>query len=273
MKNIAIALALTAASTGSAFAADMTVKAPPPAPVVQQYSWTGCYLGGGAGYGMWHQEVSAFQNTVAGATLQQTNGGRGWFGTVGGGCDYQFNLGLGIPGLNQMVIGAFADYDFGSLKGNVQLPGAFEDTVGSEKMSSAWYVGGRIGWLVTPQVLTYFSGGWTEARFDGFNQFAQFGAFGDLDPGTAVLAHTYKGWFLGSGLEYATNWLPGLFWKTEYRFSEYNRDTLTQVCVVSTSCGTLGPTGVFYDSQKFVQTIRTELVYHFNWGGPAVPKY
>src|SRR5205823_12249738 len=131
--------------------------------------------------------------------------------------------------------------------------------------------GGRIGCLGTPQVLTYFSGGYTEARFGQVDQFAQF--IGDTQPGTAVLAHTYKGWFLGSGLEYATNWLPGLFWKTEYRFSEYNKDTLAQVCVVSSQCGALGPTGALYDTQKFVQTIRTELVYRFNWGGPAVARY
>jgi outer membrane immunogenic protein len=41
--------------------------------------------------------------------------------------------------------------------------------VGDEKMSSAWSVGGRVGWLVTPNLLTYFSGGYTEATFDRTN--------------------------------------------------------------------------------------------------------
>jgi outer membrane immunogenic protein len=140
-------------------------------------------------------------------------------------------------------------------------------------MSSSWDVGGRIGWLVTPQVLTYFSGGYTQARFDQVNQFAQFPGLGQPNPGTSILAHTYSGWFLGSGLEYTTNWLPGLFWKAEYRVSEFNRATLPQICVVSSQCGTLGPTGLAYDSSKFVQTIRTELVYRFNWGGPVVGRY
>jgi len=279
MKNIAIALATTAAFTGSAFAADMTVKVPPPAPVVQQFSWTGCYLGGGAGYGMWNQEITPFMGPPTSDTTTQfsassTAGGRGWFGTVGGGCDYQFGLGAGIPGINQIVIGAFADYDFGSLKGS---PSLFTEFTGTEKESSTWFAGGRIGWLVTPQVLTYVSGGWTQTRFDQFSQVAAFGALGQPDPGTAVLAHTYNGWFLGTGLEYATNWLPGLFWKTEYRFSDYNTDRLAIVCVVSSAaCGQtvgVGPTGLSFDSQKFVQTIRTELVYHFNWGGPAIAKY
>ena len=270
MKKFAVALATTAAFTGSAFAADMAVKAPAPAPMAQPFSWTGCYLGAGGGYGMWNQDATGFEGTpLRQITISQTNGGRGWFGTVGGGCDYQFSLGAGIPGINQIVVGLLADYDFGSIKGSPHFP---LELTGSEKQSSAWAVGGRIGWLVTPQVLTYFSGGYTEARFDQVNLLAELSPIGQLNPGTAILAHTYRGWFLGSGLEYTTNWLPGLFWKTEYRFSEYNTDRLAQVCV-SAQCGTLGPTGAFFDTQKFVQTIRTELVYRFNWGGPVVAKY
>lgn len=278
MKKFALALlTATAAFTSSAFAADLPMKAPPPPPA-PVYNWTGCYIGAGGGYGMWNQDVTTFQGppitaTTQQVTLTQTNGGRGWFGTVGGGCDYQFNLGLGIPGISTMVIGILADGDFGSIKGTTEFANLNGNSVGLEKMSSSWDIGGRIGWLVTPQVLTYFSGGYTQARFDQVNQFAQFPGLGQLNPGTAIPAHTYSGWFLGSGLEYTTNWLPGLFWKAEYRVSEFNRDNLSQICVVSSQCGTLGPTGVSYDSSKFVQTIRTELVYRFNWGGPVVGRY
>jgi outer membrane immunogenic protein len=46
-----------ALASGSAFAADMPVKAPyykaPPPPA---YSWTGCYIDGGGGYGMYNQD-------------------------------------------------------------------------------------------------------------------------------------------------------------------------------------------------------------------------
>ena len=41
-----------------------------------------------------------------------TNGGRGWFGTVQGGCDYQFAGPYG-----NWVIGAFGDYDFSNIHG------------------------------------------------------------------------------------------------------------------------------------------------------------
>jgi outer membrane immunogenic protein len=46
-------------TTGSALAADLsrpapTYKAPPPPPPA--VSWTGCYIDGGVGYGLWKQD-------------------------------------------------------------------------------------------------------------------------------------------------------------------------------------------------------------------------
>jgi outer membrane immunogenic protein len=31
--------------------------------------------------------------------------------------------------------------------------------------------------------------------------------------------------------------------------------------------------GAFIDTKEFVHTVRSELVYRFNWGGPLVAKY
>ena len=62
------------------------------------------------------------------------------------------------------VAGIFADYDFSSIKGTIgELSGT---GLVPFKQSSAWSAGGRIGYLVVPQLLTYFSGGYTNARFD-----------------------------------------------------------------------------------------------------------
>ena len=60
MKKLLVAMAVTAGFTSTALAADMAVrtpvyKAPPPVAVT---SWTGCYVGGGGGYGMYNQQVS-----------------------------------------------------------------------------------------------------------------------------------------------------------------------------------------------------------------------
>jgi outer membrane immunogenic protein len=258
MKKFVLALLATTAFTGSALAADMAPRAytkAPPAPVAYAPSWTGCYVGGGGGYGLWNQENTSFTGS---SSLTETAGGRGYFGTVQGGCDYQFALGT-----YNLVVGAFGDYDFASLKGNSTIPN-FGDPVGREKMSSAWSVGGRIGWLVTPSFLTYFSAGYTQATFDR----TDFSFPGSSTPTYFVDRNTYSGYFLGAGDEYALGFLPGLFWKTEYRFSTFDRKTND---IFDFGSGT--PIGSTLESKKYVQTVRSELTYHFNWGGPVVAKY
>jgi len=244
----AVALAMAA----PAIAADLPsrgpiTKAPPPvAPI--GYNWTGCYVDGGGGYGLFNQD--SFTRGEDGATTSKvTNGGRGWFGTVGGGCDVQFG--------QSWVLGAFGDYDFAGLRGNVVVPG--QNLVGREKETSAWAVGARLGYTLTPTILTYVNAGYTQARFSGVNFFDQTtGASGDAQIG----AHTYSGWFVGSGFEYNLGFMPGLFWRTEYRFAQYNRDTLP---ILDTDTG--AQTGASLASDKTIQTIRSELVWRFNWSG------
>src|SRR5437762_13537061 len=104
---------LALAVAGPVGAADMPAKAPvyKAAPLVALYNWTGCYVGGGGGRGMWKQDFH--QETPP--TASTATGGNGWFGTVQGGCDYQFD---------RWVIGAFGDYDFGNIKGNIVIPAA-----------------------------------------------------------------------------------------------------------------------------------------------------
>jgi outer membrane immunogenic protein len=197
MKKLVLALSAVAAFTGSAIAADLPArpytKAAPVAYVAPP-NWTGCYIAGGGGYGLWNQENTLFDDESSvreQLSGTQTNGGRGWFGTVQGGCDYQF-----AAGGQQFVIGADAAYDFSNLKGNVN--GSFEGTsasgnyFGTEKQTSAWSVGGRIGWVIFPQLLTYFSGGYTQAHFNSAN-FVRLGDTTTSSPSTAatVLAGTW----------------------------------------------------------------------------------
>src|SRR5690242_11044565 len=117
MRKFVLAFSVVAglATAGSARAADMPMKAPPPAPLPMM-SWTGCYLAGGVGYGMWNQDH--FGETDPGhAQLTQTttSGGRGWLGRVGGGCDYQI--------ARSFVIGVFGDYDFSDISGFADVSG------------------------------------------------------------------------------------------------------------------------------------------------------
>jgi outer membrane immunogenic protein len=248
MIKLAHVAVISLALAGSAMAADMRrpapVKAPGPAPVAT-YNWSGCYVGAGGGYGMWNQDTTILDTGVP-DFLQTTSGGRGWFGTVQVGCDYQV-----APAF---VIGAFADYDFANIKGDF---GGFPGLVGKEKLKSSWAAGGRIGYLplAAPQLMVFLSGGYTQARFDAFDLF-QFGA---ATPDFTVSKHTYAGWFIGSGYEYALAWFPGLTWKTEYRFADYGKEN-----VLFTDGGVA--TNFSMDSHKYVHTVRSELVWRFNFG-------
>jgi len=260
-KLLLAAVALVALAAGPAVAADLARKAPayipPPAPPPP--SFTGCYVNGGAGYGLWNIDHFSQPSTFGEFTTTSTSGGRGWLGTVGGGCDYQFGSGSGF--WSNWVVGAFADYDFMNLHRNLTV--ADGSGVGNAKESSAWAVGGRIGYLVTPNVFTYWNGGWTQTRFDQIN-------LSDPDgDGTlfgVIGAHTYNGWFIGGGTEIALSGLfglplpSGLFWRSEYRYSSFSSANLT---VTPFGGGTLGVENM----KPYVQTITTSLVWKFNWWG------
>ena len=79
-------------------------------------------------------------------------------------------------------------------------------------------LGPHLGQHVTHLV----AAGWTQARFDAVSY--NFAFPGGGDSGVSWLAQTYNGWLIGSGFEYAFDWLPlpGPFLKTEYRYSQYN---------------------------------------------------
>jgi outer membrane immunogenic protein len=257
MKKLLTASVLVIGTVYSAYAADLrpAYKSPPPAPPPPP-TFTGCYVNGGAGYGLWNIDHFANGTTL---TNTSTSGGRGWLGTVGGGCDYQFGSGSGF--WSNWVVGAFADYDFMDLHRNFQE--TFDGGIGDAKEKSAWAVGARIGYLVTPNVFTYWNGGYTETRFDQINL---SDPDGDGTPFGVIGAHTYHGWFIGGGTEIALSGLfglplpTGLFWRSEYRYSSFSSaDLPVQVQIESPLTA--------QNMHPYVQTITTSLVYKFNWWG------
>jgi outer membrane immunogenic protein len=305
-KLVLTSIALLALNAGgSALAADMPVKArplPPPPPV---YNWTGCYVGVGVGYGMFNQDrevVStsggilapsfagvidsfAFVNNVPAGTVlgkKETFGGRGWLGTAQLGCDVQFAGPFG----GNWLIGAFVDGDWSNIRGDHSLFGLLS---GEQKLRSSWAVGGRIGWLVTPNLLTYFSAGYTQAKFDAVDYVGgpsllsipvlpavfslQVFPLGGGLSGVQLGSQRYNGFFVGGGTEYAIGWWPGLFWKTEYRFADYRSQTTPIICISCPIVVNGGP-AISERIHPYVQTVRTELVWRFNWGkAPVVARY
>jgi outer membrane immunogenic protein len=259
MKRLVLALSAFAAFTGSALAADLPARTYTKAPVVVETppSWTGFYIFGGVGGGIW--DADNYQSTAAGPSSNTVRtGGDGWFGTVGAGYDWQFN--------SSWVFGILADGQFGSLRGTVQDP--LFGLSGNVKLQDAWAAGARVGYLVAPNVLSYVNAGFTESYWSGASLALPFASpFVASTP-----SFNRSGWFVGGGVENNLNIFgitaPGWFMKTEYRASYFDRATLPETLIG------VGPLGVNATFKPFVETVSTSLVYRFNWtGGPVVAKY
>src|SRR5215208_6652377 len=188
MKKFGLALAAVAAFTGSAVAADLPARAYTKAPMIAPaYNWTGFYLFGGGGYGLWEADTTTVTRAtgLCATCVEEQLGGKGFFGTVGGGYDWQF----GGP----WVAGIFADGQFGSIKGTIQDHGP-PFSVGQEKLQSTWAVGARIGYLVAPNVLSYVNGGYTGSHWSGTTQTSVF-----LPAGAGITttpSFDRNGWFI-----------------------------------------------------------------------------
>jgi outer membrane immunogenic protein len=250
MKKLLMAATALSLMAGGAMAADMPVKAHYKAPEVVM-SWTGCYIGVGFGYRLYNREHTEY-DTVSGAavSITSTAGSRGWLGTGQFGCDYQ---------AGNWVIGAFVDADFSSIKGNYATNSL--GIIGQQKETSSWAAGGRLGYQVMPGLLTFVSGGYTQARWSGVN----FTNLVNVAVTDTLPSRTWGGWFIGAGTEYALGFLPGLFWKNEGRFASFNTQSdafLTPAVAVNRGDR----------SQLYSYTVRSELVFRFG-GGSVVAKY
>lgn len=173
MKKISIALTLLLLGSSSSIAADMAVKARPlPAPVA---SWTGFYAGVNAGYG-WGNASSV--NTPIDSASQlffafpQAGFGPTDFNTsfrqkgavAGGQAGYNWQFGTGG------VAGIEVDLQYADIHGSgfARSPvffGVFEAT--SERRLQ-WFgtVRGRLGFLATPNLLLYGTGGLAYGQTD-----------------------------------------------------------------------------------------------------------
>jgi outer membrane immunogenic protein len=161
-------------------AADMAMKAPPPAPIADPpVNWTGFYLGGNAG-GVW---ATTSDNN---AFFAATTGNFHISGTIGGGqVGYNWQA-------SQWVFGIESDYDASNVKGSTSS-GLCTGVVCTIENTWVGTTRGRIG---------YAMGSWLPYVAGGV-------AYGDVhiqDSAGAVHAGTSRaGWTGGGGIEYALN--------------------------------------------------------------------
>ncbi|WP_315719955.1 MULTISPECIES: porin family protein [unclassified Bradyrhizobium] len=263
MKKLLLAATAVVAMTGAASAADLAArpyaKAPMAAPVAP--SWTGFYIFGGGGGGLWNADTNIV-STATGAALiglNQKQGGEGWLGTAGAGYDWQVTP--------SWVFGILADGQFGSIKGTIQDQGPF--IAGNIKNDYSWAVGARVGYLVAPNVLSYANAGYSSSHWKGTTLLSTVTG---APSGLHTDGFDRSGWFIGGGVENNLNFFgitaPGWFMKTEYRSAFYDRKNITERVD-----GTNAAFGRDITFKPWVQTITTSLVYRFNWTGPVVAKY
>jgi outer membrane immunogenic protein len=212
--------------------------------------WTGFYLGLGAGYGMFS---AANKQDIAGTPFADnlTGGAKGGFATAVVGFDWQFT--------SRIVAGVFAEYDFaGGIAGNQfgALPAA---STARMALESAWHAGGRIGWLLSPGTFSYFTAGYTAARFKGAT--LQLAAAPFPTTGTTLPDYDSGGYFIGGGVEWMVT--PGWFVRGEYRYAKYGADRVELLAGGA-------PSGFFNSFETVVQTVRFAVTRKFGWPGAPV---
>jgi outer membrane immunogenic protein len=148
--------------TGLASAADLYVKAPPP---VYVPTWTGCYIGGHAGYGM--TTSSSSYNTLTTLEFEGSSNGsfnqnfdnRGFAGGGQGGCQLQTGTFLwGIEG----DWTSFSNSSSRNITNTAGLPGDFSATQSVNQTvsyDSLWSVRGRFGGIFSDVYHLYVTAG------------------------------------------------------------------------------------------------------------------
>ena len=152
MKKILLSgVALTMLAGGSALAADLPRKAPPPVMVAPVSTWTGCYIGGNVGWARVKTEVkfNGFDE------FDRSADGFAAGGQIG--CDYQF--------ASNWVVGAQLMVDWTDIEAS-RASALFPGNTIHAKLRGFGTVTGRLGYVVAPSFLLYGKFGWGAYRTD-----------------------------------------------------------------------------------------------------------
>jgi outer membrane immunogenic protein len=280
LKRIGLGIALLAALSVPALAADLPVKAPVAAPVL---SWTGFYVGASVG-GRWSDttgdEISVLVNGVqmpcptgVPCTLSDTYHGSAV--RLGGYLGYNWQVSpnwlVGIEG-----DAAWADQTTTHLGGG--LPGAINGFLvafpgnlpngpaDSFAIRTRWDASARVrlGYLVTPTTLLYLTGGAAWLNFNSTSTCALAPA-GSCTPTVSPLSITNEttklGWTLGGGGEVrlSSNW----FLRGEYRYADFGTSSYVNMPVNNL----FGASFVYQDTYSLHLRTHTGLIgiaYKFN---------
>jgi outer membrane immunogenic protein len=255
-KLLRVVIALAAFATAPAMSADLEPSvfqhpAPPPV-LIATATWTGCYLGGNAGFGWsnWTYSNASDNPTVPGERGNILANDVVAGGQVG--CDYQSGgLVLGVQGL----------FDWAQMKGRFHdaVTGIFDETAQSRWFGTAT---GRVGYAATPTSLFYAKGGaaWINNKYQDIGVAGSFiCGGGPCNTVDSSPTSTRLGWTVGLGFEYmlSPNW--SVF--VEYDYMNFGNPTISFPGTV--------PVNSFQIAQH-VQTVMIGLNLRLNLGPAPV---
>jgi opacity protein-like surface antigen len=190
------------------------------------------------------------------------------FGTIQAGYDQR---------IGNFVVGGFADFDFypdrpkdstsNNINGNLSfaffnipigpvIPIAnYASVTSSVELQNTWSVGGRIGYLVTPDVLLYGLGGYTQARFDGQINLSYLSLTAGPQTLSLNVPDELRGYFVGAGGEAKIAHNVAL--RLEYRYANYSGETNS----ASASSGAAFLPFVSYTNSASVQASLDEQIH------------
>lgn len=225
------------------------MKAPPRA--VPVANWTQFYVGAGLG----------FDFATGRSNLTPVGGGPALFsldGLQGADLGLSAFAGFDVQVAPRFVVGGFVDYDWSRQRTTVNVGGnglGLNASAGLPSLDQGWTIGGRAGFLATPDILLYGLAGYSVMRINNWNlNYAVLGGGPSLTVQEPAL--TSHGYTVGAGVEYrlANNWsLRG-----EYRYVGLGHNT------------TVDPLGAVWTTDLSEHVIRIGAAYRFGqFGGPA----
>jgi outer membrane immunogenic protein len=201
---------LAAASAGAADMSARPVYTPPPAPV---YSWTGMYWGANIGYSWGHSKYDA---TMLG--LGTISSSEKIDGVIGGGqTGYNYQFGAWVWGLE-------TDIQASGQKGGstLQALGGLATVTTDRKLEWFGTTRARLGFLATPNVLVYGTGGVAYGQVKNSATVTT-----GLGSATATFEDVKAGWTAGGGIEGALG--GGWSVKVEYLYFDLGKTTDTDI--------------------------------------------
>ena len=248
-KLLLISASYSVLVSGAAIAADMPLKAPPPAPVVA-FDWSGIYVGGDLG---WQGSRIGLSSPFPGASLVYAPNHD--FFAAGAFIGAQRQLGQVVLGIEGGYMSAFNNVSLGATP---SLSIFFPSGTGTAqaKLRDIWSVGGRLG-LAAGRWMPYVTGGYASGSFEFDAQTTPPSSI--LFPGSEQAKSNNSGGYIGAGVDWAAtdNWILGV----EYRHYGFNTKTVTGVAT-GVPAGFTEPV----DFAPRTDTVVARLSYRFNWG-------